>query len=178
MLTKEEATRQVLSIVNRMALLHYSYERRSSGSWGEEGKELTRRAIDFYASGWASRSGRRPWPGVWPALLKIIRKICRFSLEHGKERRRRRTAPPDSRCNLAKAWERFGDPALGVLTAIWIKPNTRPTTRNSNAFMPRIRSTATLLRVGDSHKRRSGVPSKRLNAEIVGNFGFRNSSFF
>ena len=36
MLTQEEATRQVLSIVNRMALLHYSYAKTLLKELGEK----------------------------------------------------------------------------------------------------------------------------------------------
>jgi len=49
LLTKEEATRQVLSIVKRMALLHYSFARTLVEKLGEKkGKEIAREAAEFY----------------------------------------------------------------------------------------------------------------------------------
>ena len=46
---KEEARRQVLSIVKRMALLHYSFAKTLVDTLGEKrGRKITRQAADFY----------------------------------------------------------------------------------------------------------------------------------
>jgi len=47
--SKDEARRQVLSIVKRMALLHYSFAKTLVEELGEKrGKEIARQAADFY----------------------------------------------------------------------------------------------------------------------------------
>src|SRR4030042_6991817 len=49
MFTQEEAARQVLSIVNRMALLHYAYAKTLLKELGEKkGKGVVAEAIKFY----------------------------------------------------------------------------------------------------------------------------------
>ena len=63
MLTQEEATRQVLSIVNRMALLHYSYAKTLLKELGEKkGKGVVAKAIKFYGEQVGKQVRERLWP--------------------------------------------------------------------------------------------------------------------
>jgi hypothetical protein len=117
MLTQEEATRQVLSIVNRMALLHYSYGKTLIRELGaKKGKEITRKAIDFY--------GRQVGKQVH---AKTMAKGLETRLENYQEdlpllgwNMEKVVVDGEPRiriydCNLAKAWNALGDPALGRL---------------------------------------------------------------
>lgn len=117
MITKDEATRQVLSIVKRMALLHYSFGKTLAKELGEKaGKDLTRKAIDFYGK----LVGDQVREKTLAKGLKNIREnyqedlpMLGWNIEgvvvDGEPRARIHA------CNLAKVWDELGDPALGRL---------------------------------------------------------------
>jgi len=117
MLTKEEATRQVLSIVNRMALLHYSYGKTLIRELGaKKGKKLTRKAIDFYGRQVGRQVREKTKAKGLPTLLENYQEdlpLLGWNMERivvdGEPRLRIHD------CNLAKAWNALGDPALGRL---------------------------------------------------------------
>lgn len=117
MLTEEEATRQVLSIVNRMALLHYAYARTLVRELGaKRGKEVARKAVDYY--------GRQVGKKVKEKTLAKGLETC---LENYQEdlpllgwNMEKISVDGEPRlrifdCNLAKAWKDLGAPALGRL---------------------------------------------------------------
>lgn len=117
MISKEEATKQVLSIIKRMALLHYSFSKILVQELGEEkGEEVARKAIDFYGE----QVGHKVRENTLAKGLKPI-------LEHYQEDLPRLgwniegvviDGEPRARvhaCNLAQAWNELGNPALGRL---------------------------------------------------------------
>ncbi len=117
MFTQEEATRQVLSIVNRMALLHYSYAKTLIRELGaKKGKEVTRKAIDFYGRQVGKQvRGKTRAKGLETHLenyqedLPLLGWNMEKVVVDGEPRIR------IFDCNLAKAWNALGDPALGRL---------------------------------------------------------------
>jgi len=117
MITEEEATRQVLSIVNRMALLHYSFAKTLVETLGEKkGKDLTRKAIDFYGKQVGKQVKEKTLAKGLKNLLENYQEdLPRFgwnieNVDVDGEPRARIHA-----CNLAKAWNELGDPVLGRL---------------------------------------------------------------
>jgi hypothetical protein len=116
-ITQEEATRQVLSIVNRMALLHYSFAKtlvRELG--GKKGKEMARKAIDFYGKQVGKQVREKTKAKGLETLLENYQEdlpLLGWNMEKivvGGEPRLRIHA-----CNLAKAWNDLGAPSLGRL---------------------------------------------------------------
>jgi hypothetical protein len=116
-ITKEDATRQVLAIVKRMALLHYSYGRILGEALGEKkGKALTRKAIDFYGKQVGKQVREKTKAKGLKNLLENYQEdlpLLGWNMEKivadGEPRVRIHA------CNLAKAWAELGDPALGRL---------------------------------------------------------------
>ena len=117
MLSQEEATRQVLSIVNRMALLHYSYAETLVRELGvKKGKEVTRKAIDFYGQQVGKQVREKTRAKGLKNLLENYQEdlpLLGWNMEKvvadGEPRVRIHA------CNLAKVWNELGDPALGRL---------------------------------------------------------------
>jgi hypothetical protein len=117
MLTEEEATRQVLSIVNRMALLHYSYGKTLIRELGaKKGKELTRKAIDFYGRQVGKQVRKKTMAKGLETRLENYQEdlpLLGWNMEKVVVDGEPRIRIYD--CNLAKAWNALGDPALGRL---------------------------------------------------------------
>jgi|WetSurMetagenome_2_1015567.scaffolds.fasta_scaffold113581_2 hypothetical protein len=117
MITQEEATRQVLSIVNRMALLHYSFAKMLVKELGEKkGKDLTRKAIDFYGKQVGEQvkektlaKGLQNFRENYQEDLPMLGWNIEGVVVDGEPRARIHA------CNLAKVWNELGDPALGRL---------------------------------------------------------------
>ena len=117
MLTQEEATRQVLSIVNRMALLHYSYAKTLIRELGaRKGKEVTRKAIDFYGRQVGKQVRERTKAKGLQTLLENYQEdlpLLGWNMEKVVVDGEPRVRIYD--CNLAKAWNKLGAPGLGRL---------------------------------------------------------------
>ena len=115
MLTQEEATRQVLSIVNRMALLHYSYAKTLIRELGaRKGKEVTRKAIDFYGRQVGKQVRERTKAKGLQTLLENYQEdlpLLGWNMEKVVVDGEPRVRIYD--CNLAKAWNKLGAPGLG-----------------------------------------------------------------
>ena len=134
-ITQEEATRQVLSIVNRMALLHYSFAKtlvRELG--GKKGKEMARKAIDFYGKQVGKQVREKPRAKAWKPSWKIIRKTCLSSAGTWKKLLSAENLASESTLAI---WLKHGTISelrpWVACTATWTKPSTRPTTRTSSA---------------------------------------------
>ena len=117
MLTQEEATRQVLSIVNRMALLHYSYAKTLLKELGEKkGKGIVSKAIKFYGEQVGKQVRKKTLAkGLKNHLENYQEDLPLFGWNIEKvvvdgEPRARIHA-----CNLARAWNDLRAPALGRL---------------------------------------------------------------
>jgi hypothetical protein len=116
-ITREEATRQVLSIVRRMALLHYSFARTLVKELGEnKGRQVTRKAIDFYGKQVGRKvrektlaKGLKTVPGNYQEDLPRLGWNIETVVIDGEPRARVRD------CNLAMAWKELGAPELGRL---------------------------------------------------------------
>ncbi len=114
---KEEARRQVLSIVKRMALLHYSFAKTLVDTLGEKrGRKITRQAADFYGE----LVGRKVLEKTLAQGLQPLRENYQEDLPslgwniegvvvEGEPRARVHD------CNLAQTWKELGEPALGRL---------------------------------------------------------------
>jgi hypothetical protein len=117
MFTKEEATRQVLSIVNRMALLHYSYAKTLIRELGaKKGKEVTRKAIDFYGRQVGKQVREKTRAKGLEILLENYQEdlpLLGWNMEKVVVDGEPRVRIHD--CNLAKAWNKLGAPGLGRL---------------------------------------------------------------
>jgi len=117
MLTQEEATRQVLSIVNRMALLHYSYAKTLIRELGaRKGKEVTRKAIDFYGRQVGKQVREKTKAKGLQTLLENYQEdlpLLGWNMEKVVVDGEPRVRIYD--CNLAKAWNKLGAPGLGRL---------------------------------------------------------------
>jgi len=115
--TLEEATRQVLSIVRRMALLHYSFARTLVEELGEEkGRQVIRKAIDFYGELVGKKvrertlaKGLETVPANYQEDLPRLGWNIEMVTVDGEPRARIRD------CNLAQAWRELGAPELGRL---------------------------------------------------------------
>ncbi|RPJ42326.1 MAG: hypothetical protein EHM27_03205 [Deltaproteobacteria bacterium] len=117
MLTKEDATREVLSIVNRMALLHYSYAKTLIRELGaKKGKEVTRKAIDFYGRQVGKQVREKTRAKGLETFLENYQEdlpLLGWNMEKVVVDGEPRVRIYD--CNLAKAWNALGDPTLGRL---------------------------------------------------------------
>jgi hypothetical protein len=117
MFTKGEATRQVLSIVNRMALLHYSYAKTLNRELGaKKGKEVTRKAIDFYGRQVGKQVKEKTKAKGLQTLLENYQEdlpLLGWNMEKVVVDGEPRVRIYD--CNLAKAWNELGEPGLGRL---------------------------------------------------------------
>lgn len=115
MLSQEEATRQVLSIVNRMALLHYSYAKTLIRELGaKKGKEVTRKAIDFYGRQVGKKVREKTRAKGLQTLLENYQEdlpLLGWNMEKVVVDGEPRVRIYD--CNLAKAWNDLGAPGLG-----------------------------------------------------------------
>jgi hypothetical protein len=117
LLTKEEATRQVLSIVKRMALLHYSFARTLVEKLGEKkGKEIAREAAEFYGELVGKKvlqntlaKGLQPIPENYQEDLPSLGWNIERVIIEGEPRARVHD------CNLAQVWKELGEPSLGRL---------------------------------------------------------------
>jgi hypothetical protein len=116
-LSQEEATRQVLSIVNRMALLHYSYAKTLTRELGaKKGKEVIRKAIDFYGRQVGKQVREKTRAKGLKTFLENYQEdlpLLGWNMEKVVVTGEPRIRIHD--CNLAKAWNQLGDPALGRL---------------------------------------------------------------
>jgi len=117
MISKEEARQQVLSIINRLALLHYCFTKTLMKELGEEeGKEIICQAIRLYGAevGKASRKKtlakglellKENYQEDLPAFGWSIERV----VVDGEPRARVKE------CHLAKAWQELGAPEFGRL---------------------------------------------------------------
>ncbi len=116
-LPRDEARRQVLSIVKRMALLHYAYAKSLTKEFGaKRGKEIARRAADFYGELVGKKVLEQTLSkGLQPLLENYQEDLPALGWDiepvviGGEPRARIQD------CNLAKVWRELGDPALGRL---------------------------------------------------------------
>jgi hypothetical protein len=116
-ITLDEATRQVLSIVRRMALLHHSYARTLLKELGEEkGRQVIRKAIDFYGVQVGKKvrentlaKGLETVPANYQEDLPRLGWNIEMVTVDGEPRARIRD------CHLAQAWKELGAPELGRL---------------------------------------------------------------
>ncbi len=114
---KEEARRQVLSIVKRMALLHYSFAKTLVKKLGEKrGKEIARQAADFYGELVGRKvlentlaKGLEPLVEHYQEDLPSLGWNIEGVVVEGEPRARIHD------CNLAQVWKELGEPALGRL---------------------------------------------------------------
>jgi hypothetical protein len=117
LLSQEEATRQVLSIVNRMGLLHHSYGKTLIRELGKKkGKELTRKAIDFYGRQVGKQVRKKTMAKGLETRLENYQEdlpLLGWNMEKVVVDGEPRIRIYD--CNLAKAWNALGDPPLGRL---------------------------------------------------------------
>jgi len=117
MVSKEEARQQVLSIINRMALLHYCFSKTLVEVLGEKkGKEVIRKAIDFYGE----EVGKKVKEKTLAKGLETLQQNYQedlpafgWSIEGVVV-----DSEPRARvhvCQLAKVWNELGAPELGRL---------------------------------------------------------------
>ncbi len=117
MVSKEEASRQVLSMVNRLALLHYTFTKTLMAELGEKkGEEVIRKAIRLYGE----RVGKSVREKTLAKGLEPLRQNYQEDLPlygwsiQGVEVE----GEPRARvleCHLAKAWKELNAPELGRL---------------------------------------------------------------
>jgi hypothetical protein len=117
MVSKREARQQVLSIINRMALLHYCFSKTLVEELGEKkGKAVIRKAIDRYGEEVGKKVKEKTlakdletlpqhYQEDLPALGWALEKV----VVEGEPRARVAT------CHLAEAWNELGAPDLGRL---------------------------------------------------------------
>ncbi len=115
--SKEDASRQVLSMVNRLALIHYAFTKTLIAELGEKkGKDVIGKAIGLYGE-MVGKSVREKTLGKGLQLLKENYQedlplfgwsIQRVEVE-GEPRAR------VLECHLAKAWKDLDAPELGRL---------------------------------------------------------------
>ncbi len=117
MIGKEEATRQVLSMVRRLALLHHSFAKTLVRELGEErGKEIIRKAIQFYGE----QVGRKVREQTVAKGLKTTVENYQEDLPWLAWNTEKVIVEGESRarvhaCNLAQVWNELGEPGLGRL---------------------------------------------------------------
>jgi nitrate reductase cytochrome c-type subunit len=117
MVSKEVASRQVLSMVNRLALLHHAFTKTLIAELGEKkGKEVILKAIRLYGE----KVGKSVREKTLAKGLKLLRENYQEDLPlfgwsiQGVEVE----GEPRARvleCHLAKAWKDLGAPELGRL---------------------------------------------------------------
>jgi nitrate reductase cytochrome c-type subunit len=117
MVSKEVASRQVLSMVNRLALLHHAFTKTLIAELGEKkGKEVILKAIRVYGD----KVGKSVREKTLAKGLKLLRENYQEDLPlfgwsiQGVEVE----GEPRARvleCHLAKAWKDLGAPELGRL---------------------------------------------------------------
>ncbi len=117
MVSNEEARRQVLSIINRLALLHYCFSKTLIEELGKKkGKEMIRKAIDLYGEEVGKTVKEKTLAKGLEALLQHYQEdlpAFGWSIEgvevDGEPRARVHV------CQLAKVWNELGTPELGRL---------------------------------------------------------------
>jgi hypothetical protein len=114
---KEEARRQVLSIVKRMALLHYSFAKVLVKELGEKkGGKIARQAADFYGKLVGKKVLEETLSkGLLPLLENYQEDLpaLGWNIERVVIEGEPRARIHD--CNLAQVWKDLGEPALGRL---------------------------------------------------------------
>ncbi len=117
MIEQEEAARQVLSIVKRLALLHHSFAKTLVRELGEErGKDVIRKAIQFYGE----QVGGQVRQQALAKGLKIVLENYQEDLPWLAWDMERVVVEGEPRarvhaCNLAQVWNELGEPGLGRL---------------------------------------------------------------
>jgi len=117
MVSKEEARQQVLSIINRMALLHYCFSKTLVEVLGEKkGKEVIRKAIDRYGEEVGKKvkektlaKGLETLPQHYQEDLPAFGWSIEGVVVDSEPRARVHI------CQLAKVWNELGAPELGRL---------------------------------------------------------------
>ncbi len=115
--SKEEARRQVLSIINRMALLHYCFSKTLAEVLGEKkGKEVIRKAIDRYGEEVGKKvkektlaKGLETLPQHYQEDLPAFGWSIEGVVIDGEPRARVHV------CHLAEVWKELGASDLGRL---------------------------------------------------------------
>lgn len=118
LISREEASRQVRSMIFRTALLHYAFTRTLMDELGEEkGKELTKKAIALYGRRIGQRAlekarekGLANLPEDFQNDLPPLGWPHREKVETEGEPRTRLFT-----CYLAEAWKELGVPEIGRL---------------------------------------------------------------
>lgn len=117
MVSKEEARRQVLSIINRMALLHYCFSKTLVEELGgKKGRELIRKAIDHYGEKVGKKVKEKTLAKRLETLPEYYQEdlpVFGWSVERvmvdGEPRARVHA------CHLASVWKELGAADLGRL---------------------------------------------------------------
>lgn len=117
-ISKEDATRQVHSMITRLAWLHYAFARTLMKELGDKkGKELSKKAVALYGE----LVGKKAKEKTLAKGLPLTRENYSDDLPslgwgdseraevEGEKRRRVYT------CHLAKVWKELGDPEAGRL---------------------------------------------------------------
>ncbi len=115
--SKEDASRQVLSMVNRLALLHYVFSKTLISELGEKkGKEVIGKAIQLYGE----KVGKSVREKTLAKGLKLLREnyqedlpLFGWSIQGVEVEGERRARVLE--CHLAKTWKDLGAPELGRL---------------------------------------------------------------
>jgi len=118
MISKDEAFRQLKSMITRTALIHYAFTKTIIDELGKEkGKELTKKAIRFYGEMVGKKVRERTLAKGLPTLaenfqddLPALGWASREKvIVDGEKRARVHT------CYLAEAWKELGVPEIGRL---------------------------------------------------------------
>jgi len=117
-ISREEASEQVLSILNRLALIFYCFSNTLIKELGEEkGKEIVKKAICLYGE----RVGKRVKEKTLAKGLPLLPENFQDDLPSlGWKDREKIIVDGEKRsriytCYLAKAWKELGAPELGRL---------------------------------------------------------------
>ncbi len=113
---REEALRQVKSMITRAALIHYAFTKTLVEELGEKkGKELARKAIDLYGKEVGERVKKRTLDRSLPLTRENFQDDLpdlgwaeREKVEVEGEKRSRVYT-----CHLAKVWQELGVPEIG-----------------------------------------------------------------
>jgi hypothetical protein len=118
MISKEEASRQVESMITRLAWLHYAFARTLMKELGDkQGKELSKKAVALYGELVGKKAKEKTLAQGLPLTKENFSNDLpslgwgdsgKVEVE-GEKRARVYT------CHLAKVWKELGDPEIGRL---------------------------------------------------------------
>lgn len=169
-ISKQEASDQVQSMITRTALIHYAFVKTLIDEMGEKkGKEVAKKAVRLYGKLVGQRVKDRTLCRKLPLTkenfqddLPALGWPLREAVEADGEKRAE---------SIIAAWPKsgrnWGPRTWAESTVSWIRPSTRPITRNWNASTSKMSWRGTLTANSRCEKKRNRHNIDPLNYPVI-----------